>query len=258
MSTTDRRPKIHWQTSAAKALILKDLVENNISRSLNAKDHQYLWEHRYRNRPEFKYVTYKQFCANLPKCRGYAIEDLERSAQEEAAMIHDLGLHPRRTHNSRGEKKFDRTPAQQKLRNLVKEKQHEGVKPAALRQAHPEFQEFRLDKFRQRIYQEQRYQRRCNFQNDKARVDEKKHLIRIEGKKVAKDKERQLWKEVRENPGQQPHRNYEPSRVVPIGVNYHRPPRPAEQSQGPNVRNPASSRPSAGGHPARRQRRASS
>ena len=76
-----------------------------------------------------------------------------------SALEHDRRLNPRRTKNARGEPVFDSTKAKAFLKEDVKDGKHKRMKPCQLQKTRKVYQLFRLDIFRQRIYQEVRAQK---------------------------------------------------------------------------------------------------
>ena len=68
-------------------------------------------------------VPFEQFEARLRDHRDQAKEKWLRSATEEMAMVHDRRLHPRKTHNDKGEKEFDMSEAKFLLRKDAKDRE---------------------------------------------------------------------------------------------------------------------------------------
>jgi hypothetical protein len=100
----------------------------------------------------------------------------EASLWDEAAFHHDRQLmKPQGTHNHRDEPIFDRSPAQELLRQDVKDRQHEDMSPMDLWKSRPEYMVFVLKIFRQRIYQEVRLQKYWNHLEDKRDEKEQKN-----------------------------------------------------------------------------------
>jgi hypothetical protein len=108
-------------------------------------------------------------------------------------MLHDRQLHPRQLKNHRGELVFDLHAA------------HVEMLPSQFQGTRTEYQEFDLDIFRQRIYQEERYQKYWNWLEDKRTEKQRAHKEQQEKTKVkeakkqekkkAKEEEKKSWRE---------------------------------------------------------------
>jgi hypothetical protein len=189
---------VDWANSDAKRIIMEDLKANNISRDYSDKPSK-LWAERYQKMKEFEHVPYRQFSTNLRSCRVQFEKYSKRSAFDEAALMHDLKIFKPRSHNDRGEPKFADSKAQKLLRKIVKRNQHHGITPAALREKHQEFQKFSLKKFRERIYQEERYQRFVNYLEFKREEKREEHREKVKNQReqLKKKKEAKKRKEAK-------------------------------------------------------------
>ena len=87
----------------------------------------------------------------------------QQSHTELRALHHDRTLHPRASHNQRGELIFDLDEAKLLLREDVKNKVHLGMTPRELHNSRPEYLRFKGKIFRQRIYQEVRRQKFIHY-----------------------------------------------------------------------------------------------
>ena len=77
--------------------------------------------------PQLAEIPFEQFEARLRDHRDQAWDKWLRSATEEMAMVHDRRLHPRKTHNDKGEKVLGVSPeAKVLLRKDVKDKKDPG------------------------------------------------------------------------------------------------------------------------------------
>ena len=114
--------------------------------------------------PCFRDVPFDQFSVRYSEATKAAAKRRERSAQEAAWLEHDRRLHPRQTHNGRGEPVFDMDEAKTYLRADIKAKLHKQMTPEELWESRPEvYKKFKLDIFRQRIYQEIRRNKYLNY-----------------------------------------------------------------------------------------------
>jgi hypothetical protein len=110
----------------------------------------------YKTLPQFEKVVWSQFEVRLKAHRQQADTRLLRSLQERAYLAADRQLHPRQSHNHRGEPVFDLTPAKELLREDVKNKLHTTMEPSALQATREEYKPFKPKKFSERIDQEVR------------------------------------------------------------------------------------------------------
>lgn len=157
---------IQWRTSPARAIIMEDLEPGGIlhqRENISAAD---VWEF-YKSFPQFEKVVWSQFEERFKDHRKQASKRLHQSTQEELDFARDRELHPRQSHNHRGEPVFDLSPAQALLREDVKNKVHTRMQPSELQASREEYKAFKPAKFRQRIYQEVRYQKYIYYLNDK-------------------------------------------------------------------------------------------
>jgi hypothetical protein len=95
------------------------------------------------------------------KLQPHALKEQKVSAEaeEEIALAHDRRLHPRKTHNHRGQPVFDMSAVKPLLWQDVKDKTHLTMETAAFQQSRREYHGFHPKKFRERICQEVCYQK---------------------------------------------------------------------------------------------------
>ena len=98
-------------------------------------------------------------------------------------MIRDREIHPRQTHNHRGEPVFDMDQAKDELREDVKNGVHLKMTPEELWSSKDVYQKFDKDIFRPRIYQEVRRAKMINYMEEK-RVERRKQFQKEEVKKL--------------------------------------------------------------------------
>ena len=154
-----------------------------------------LYNHK---RPEiFNEIDFSQFKARMEDYTTKNKERRDRSMMESAWMLNDRQLHPRQLKNHRGELVFDLHPAKLLLREDIKAGAHVGIVPSEFQGTRDEYEEFDLDIFRQRIYQEERYQKYLNWLEDKRTEKQRVHKKQME-KKEAKETAKQEKKEARE------------------------------------------------------------
>jgi hypothetical protein len=167
-------PNIEWRNSAAKLIIFMDLEEGLLPLDENKLSAQEAWDLVYKHILEFQKVPFAQFKARLKDHRAKVQTELNRACDDELAFAHDRRLHPRQMHNRRGELVFDMTPAKELLREDIKNKKHERMTRSSLQASRQEYQPFKPKHFKERIYQEVRYQKFLNYLQMKRDEEEKK------------------------------------------------------------------------------------
>ena len=178
--------KVDWATSAAKVVIMSDLKDKVLPAHASVMSAKEAWEKVYMHLVEFHGVDYEQFRENLNNHRRAYRKKREQVAWAKNAIAHDLELHPRKSHNHCGELVFAFSEAKKKLKKDVERRKHKTMKPIDLRNTRPEYKVFTLDKFRQRIYQQERREKFENY---------------LEDKRDEKAKERQAHLQNRNKPG---------------------------------------------------------
>jgi hypothetical protein len=151
---------IDWAKSEARGIILDDLLEGTLPLTEAELSTEAAWE-IYRQYPEFVKagVVIEQFKDRLKDHRPQITDKKRQSTFEQTAFEYDMQLHPRKTHNERGEPVFDLHPAKPLLQEDVRMKLHKQMLPSDLRATRPEYQAFKPNIFRQHIYQEVRRQK---------------------------------------------------------------------------------------------------
>jgi hypothetical protein len=179
------KDKIKWATSPAKYIILNDLESGVLPVDEDEISAEHAWESLYKNLYEFEDVPFTQFKERLKDHRKKIQTLINRSFNDEQALAHDRRLHPRQTHNRRGEIVFDMTEAKLILRHDVEQKMHEGKTPSEYQASRDAYRSLHPKKFKERIYQEVRYQKYLNYLQIKRDDEEQK---KNEGKSKKKGK----------------------------------------------------------------------
>ena len=197
-----RKGWIDWRKSAAREILLEDLcpggwleaIDNPLEKAPMIFQ---VYKHTYE---EFEDVEYDQFEARLKDYVRENKKSKERSKEEEKWMREDRKLHPRQTHNQRGEPVFDMDFAKQLLREDVKNNVHLEMMPADLWDLRKEYQKFKPDIFRQRIYQEVRRNKMINHMENKRTKRRQQFQAEKEENKIKeeKKKEKERLKEEKE------------------------------------------------------------
>jgi len=162
-----RRDAVDWRASSARLIILYDLERGTLSTDNDEEPAEELWEQVYSGLEEFEDVPFWQFEEKLKDHRRRHEESLDLSLQEDMILADDLEKHPTTTHNARGELKFYLTKAKQLLRQDVEKNNHKGLLPSEFQATRVEYHPFDKRKFRERIRQEVRFQKFCNYLEDK-------------------------------------------------------------------------------------------
>jgi hypothetical protein len=169
---------VNWDKNPARVIILGDLEAGILPIDETELSTEEAWD-TYKRIYEFKNVPFRQFSDRLRDHREQVRFQLEKNLEEELAFAHDRCLHPRRTHNRRGELVFDLTPAKQQLREDVEKGVHEQMTAAELQESNQVYWPFDQEKFRRRIEQEIRRQK-FMFYLEKKRNEERAKLLRPE------------------------------------------------------------------------------
>jgi hypothetical protein len=119
----------------------------------------------YKQLPAFEKVVFSQFEARLKDHRIAAAKDVHRAMQEQQYFEHDRSLHPRQTHNEKGELVFDMHPAKLLLRQDIENKLHLTTynTPGKLQASRLEYMLFKPQKFGGRIWQEIKLQKYLHY-----------------------------------------------------------------------------------------------
>jgi hypothetical protein len=160
-----KHDKPNWHTSEAKRLLEHDLISGNIplhsDGSMEPKE-------VYLQRPEFAEFSYEYFRDRLRVIRKQINEKLSLASFDNKALSSDRIKHPKSTHNSRGEPRWDGSISEQLLKIDMKEGRHKSMKPLDLYQSRPEYcNNYSLSVFRKHIDQEVRHQKTCAVREQK-------------------------------------------------------------------------------------------
>src|SRR6056300_952706 len=179
---------VKWRKHPAREIILNDLnhggwifeeIEKvNDGKELNLALIFALYNHR---RPEiFNEIDFEQFQLRMKDYLKKHSERQRRSRTESKWMKEQMLLYPRKLKNERGELVFDLHPAKMMLRHDVRNGRHEKMTPGQLQDSRTIYKPFLKEIFRQRIYQEVRYQKYCNWLEDKRTKKQQKFKLHKE------------------------------------------------------------------------------
>ena len=176
--------------SAAREIILEDLLPGGYLFGKNDMSASAAWNY-YRDMAEFKGppVVFDQFEARLKDHRKQATKRLEISRKEKKMIQHDRNIYPGQHQNHRGELVFSRHPAQQHLRADIKANLHKSMTPMQLHTSRPEYQEFKIGVFKQRVNQEIRQQKFVCYLEDKQFEKRRQYSEEVAKKRTRRSKE---------------------------------------------------------------------
>ena len=155
---------IDWRNSAAREILIEDLQPGGWLYEEDLKV-SVIYSIYFHNLEEFEDVPFDQFEVRYKEAKKNATKRYARSAEEARYLEHDRQLYPRQSSNRRGEPVFDMDVAKGLLREEIN--LHPSMKPKALWQSRQEYMKFKLDIFRQRIYQEKRRKKYLNHLDKK-------------------------------------------------------------------------------------------
>lgn len=156
----------NWHTSEAKKLLENDLISGKIplhngNDGMEPKD-------VYLQRPEFAEFSYEYFRDRLRAIRNQISEKKSLASTDSIALSNDQRIHPRSTHNSRGEPRWEGSIAEQLLKSDVSKGRHTTMRPQDLYQSRPEYyNNYPLSVLRKHIDQEVRRQKTRTMREEK-------------------------------------------------------------------------------------------
>ena len=182
---------VEWKDHPAREILRDDLERNGWLYGQDDLDGKFVYQAYMQQQPEFfKSVPLDQFIDQYQKATKRAAKRREKSAKEEEWLKHDRLIHPRNTHNARGEPVFDMDEeAKETLRFDVKYGLHETMEPMELHQYRPVYGKYKLDIFRPRIYQEIRRNKFINWLEFKRTEKRRKHL---ESQEITSENEQEI------------------------------------------------------------------
>jgi hypothetical protein len=155
---------INWRKSAAREILLEDLEPNGWLYGQEDLDVKIIFDIYKHTMDEFNDVPFDQFQARYNDSISKAAVRRARAAEEEAWLEHDRRLHPRKSHNQRGEPVFDLDQeAKKQLQEDIKNKLHKTMTPMELQSSRAIYMKYKPEKFRFRIYQEIRRVKFLNY-----------------------------------------------------------------------------------------------
>ena len=151
-----KKTQNEWAKSRAKELLVDDLSEGRIPlescEGFKPADVYLMHE-------EFKSMEYRLFVSRLRGLRKKIKADKAIANSDAALLARDRLVYPKKTHNSKGEPRWEGSAASKRLTEVVAARNHEGIRPSALQASQEDFKPFKKVTFRNHIYQEGRTQR---------------------------------------------------------------------------------------------------
>jgi hypothetical protein len=154
-----------WVKSKAKGLLEEDLKSGRIS--LHEED--MTAEDVFMQRTAFSDFPFEQFKTNLGNMRMAHLVQIDCASSDAAALAHDRGpnCHPKKTHNHRGEPRWEGGLAERLLKLDIADNKHLRLKPEVLRITKAAYQDYPLKVFRNHIDQEVRAQKFLTYHRAK-------------------------------------------------------------------------------------------
>lgn len=163
-----------WNKSGARDYLFDLTMDPSFPGKDDIKPKQ-VWETYCMDRPEFKHFQdYSQFASRLRSARQRAATKIGRATEDAEYLKHDRAIFPERTEDTRGEPVWQGSKAQELLRAYLKDDNRKKMKPRVLHAEEDEYLEFSLDNFRNRIYSEQKAQKRIFYMKKKRAEKERK------------------------------------------------------------------------------------
>ena len=179
---------IDWRSCEAREVLLQDLSDGTLPLDEETMSTQEAWEY-YSQTFEFRNVVFSQFEEQLAEHREQIDLKATHIDKQMKALVRDRELHPKKTHNQRGERVFYLSPAYPLLVQDVEDKKHISMTKVQLFHSRTEYcTEWKWEIFERRLRQEvmrQKFVHDCNMKRDK--------------KEEAKAKKKQIQKQQAEH-----------------------------------------------------------
>ena len=184
---------VDWKNHAAREILLEDLERGGWLYELqDNEDPRAIFDIYQDRQEEFKDIPFDQFKERYLDSTKAAIKRRARSSKEEEFFRHDRLLHPRQSHNDRGEPVFNMdTEAKKQLRDDITNKQHKTMEPMELWLSRKVYRKYKLHIFRPRIYQEIRRNKYINWLEMKRTEQRDAHAKKKASERKAAEKARE-------------------------------------------------------------------
>ena len=149
----NKKEKFVWRYNRAKYIILDDLERGVLPLYEREQSTETAWE-AYKDKTEFKEVTFNKFKDRLKDHRKQVIKQRDRSSVELVAFCHDCQLYPRAEVDGDGNVIFDLSDAKKLLQKDIADGKHKNLSHEELQNSHNEYKSYPAKKLKERIYQE--------------------------------------------------------------------------------------------------------
>lgn len=126
-------------------------------------------------RPEYEAIPYKNWTSRLYNARRRHRKQQEQAVNHSAALERSRAINPKKSHNEKGEPRWEGSSAAAFLSVDVADGKHIGVSKALLRQSRPEYMEFSQPVFRGHVHQEVKTQKFRKQRKSKHSQSERSH-----------------------------------------------------------------------------------
>lgn len=150
-----------WETSWAKEVIRLALINGEITSTTS-----YDTIHKFH--PEIAKTDRSKLPNRVRGLRQQVARDNGLAQSDAADLEHDRAIYPEPTHNYKGEPRWPGSMAESKLKAAVAAGEHLTLTPAEFYKSLEEyFEPYSLETIRKHIYQEVKFQKYCDWRNDK-------------------------------------------------------------------------------------------
>lgn len=155
---------VDWKKHPARETLMEDLEPGGWLYETEFEASFVFDIYKYTVAEFFEEIPFEQFEVRYNDATKMAAKRRARSAQEAEWLEKDRRLHPRQSHNHRGEPVFDMDiAAKAQLRDDVQNNLHLRMTPMELWEHREVYAKYKLDIFRPRIYQEVRRVKMVNW-----------------------------------------------------------------------------------------------
>jgi hypothetical protein len=152
-----KEPKIKWKKSKARALLYKDIRAGTVPLDPPRAGGGMALSDVYALRPEFREYNYSKFSSRLGSLRTIIKDANNRAEADQEAFENFKANHPISLFSHKGYIQWQGSEAQESLLEDIEAGFHQSMGKKELWESRPEYYEnFPLDAFRDKVYQEVR------------------------------------------------------------------------------------------------------
>ena len=163
-----------WAKSPARDKLYEMLCAGLIPADMKPKEVYLTYLKHLPEFAPFQDYTALKFSGKIGPARKRATRKSDRAAEDLSYYEHDRAIFPAPLTDTKGYPMWQKSTAQEKLRKALREVEggkREYKKPRFLYLEEPEWQEYPLEIFRKRIYQELKFERRAAWLLEKYSLD---------------------------------------------------------------------------------------